>query len=446
VPRDIINLLIVNSQLITDNNVYIIPLLSFFSVIGPGVYRKNVSNLPAQGQKCCFGRSKAVSPTVLRYTLGPDKTCDPSLLSTTYPINKDYPMRDSLTKPETTSELQPTVADSPAEPETTSESQIIRTAGNLFRRAFAIPEVGVFLPLLGFILIFYLINPGFLNPDNMAAMVRAMSFIGVAALGQTLLLISGAFDLSVGSVAGLGAIVCSALMVRLHWSIPAAVLGGLATGAVIGLANSFFVLKLSVPPFIATLGMLYIAKGIDYLISKGYTIYPLPDIVNKFGTAEPFNTSWSFIIFVILAVIAAFVVSKTSYGRKLYAVGGNPEVARLAGISPAKIQLSGFVLSGMCASLAGMLLMARIVIGSPTIGMGWELNVIAGVVIGGVSLFGGSGSIPGAVIGLLIMQVVTNGLVVVKVDPYWQTVAIGLLMITAVAIDVLRRKSKTASL
>ncbi len=338
------------------------------------------------------------------------------------------------------------MTDSFVKPETISERQTSQTTGNLFRRVFAIPEVGVLLPLVGFIVIFYLINPAFLNPDNLAAMVRAMSFIGVIALGQTFLLISGAFDLSVGSVAGLSAIVCSALMVRYHWSIPAAILGGLATGAVTGLINSFAVLKLGVPAFITTLGMLNIAKGVDYLISKGYTIYPLPDAVNQFGTAEPFNTSWSFVIFVIMAVIFAFVLARTSYGRKLYAVGGNPEVARLAGISPAKIQLSGFVLVGMCASLSGMLLMARIVTGSPTIGFGWELNVIAGVVIGGVSLFGGSGSIPGAIIGLTIMQVVTNGLVVAKMDPYWQTVAIGLIMIVAVAIDILRRKSKTVSL
>jgi ribose transport system permease protein len=191
--------------------------------------------------------------------------------------------------------------------------------------------------------------------------------------------------------------------------------------------------------------MMKIAQGITMLISKGYTIYPLPEVINEFGTAEPLNISWSFVIFIVLALVAAFVLSKTTYGRKLYAVGGNPEVARLAGINPALIQLSGFVIVGMCASLGGMLLMARIVTGNPTIGLGWELNVIAGVVIGGVSLFGGSGSIPGAVIGLLIMQVVTNGLVVVKVDPYWQTAAVGIIMIAAVAVDILRRKSKTAA-
>ena len=338
------------------------------------------------------------------------------------------------------------MTDSLIKQETTSRPQNSRTFRNFVRRVFAIPEVGVLIPLLGFVLVFYLINPAFLNPDNIAAMVRAMSFIGVIAMGQTFLMISGAFDLSVGSVAGLGAVVCSALMVWYHWSIAAAILAGLAAGAAIGLINSFVVLKMGVPAFIATLGMLYIAKGISYLITKGYTIYPLPDAVNNFGTAEPLNTSWSFIIFVIMAVIFGIVLAKTAYGRKLYVVGGNPEVARLAGISPAKIQLSGFVLSGMCSTLAGMLLMARIVTGNPTIGLGWELNVIAGVVIGGVSLFGGSGSILGAVIGLSIMGVVNNGLVVSKLDPYWQTVAIGVIMIVAVAIDIIRRKSKTVSL
>jgi ribose transport system permease protein len=339
------------------------------------------------------------------------------------------------------SSMEESITTNPPEIEATKP----RIVSNLFRRMFAVPEVGVLIPLLGFVIIFYALNPIFLTPANVTTMLRAMSFVGVIAIGQTLLMISGAFDLSVGSTAGLGAIICSYAMVRLELPIPAAVMAGLGVGALIGLVNSFSVLKLGVPPFIATLGMLYIAKGVTFLISKGYTIYPLPEAVKTFGTAEPFSTSWSFVIFVILAIIAHIVLSRTTYGRKLYAVGGNPEVARLAGISPAKIQLAGFVLVGMCASLGGMLLMARIVTGNPTIGLGWELNVIAAVVIGGVSLFGGAGSIPGAVLGLLIMQVVTNGLVVINVDPYWQTVSVGLIMIIAVAIDILRRKSKMAS-
>jgi ribose transport system permease protein len=328
---------------------------------------------------------------------------------------------------------------------TKPKDTVSRTLGNFLRRIFAIPEVGVLVPLLLFIGIFYALNPTFLSPMSITTMLRAMSFVGIIGIGQTLLLISGAFDLSVGSTAGLAAIVFSYAMVKMNLPIPVAVLAGVGTGVMVGLANSFSVLKLGVPPFIATLGMLYIAKGITFLISKGYTIYPFPEVLQRFGPAEPFGTSWSFIIFVVLAVIAHLVLSKTTYGRKLYAVGGNPEVARLAGISPSTIQLSGFVITAVGAALAGMLLSARIVTGNPTIGLGWELNVIAGVVIGGVSLFGGSGSIPGAVIGLLIMQVVTSGLVVAGVDPYWQTVAVGVIMIAAVAIDILRRRSKIAA-
>lgn len=316
---------------------------------------------------------------------------------------------------------------------------------SLSQRLLAMPEVGVLIPLVGFILLFTLIKPSFLSPDNIATMLRTMSFVGIIALGQTFLMISGAFDLSVGSTAGLAAIVCSYAMVNLHLPIPVAILVGLASGAVVGLANSFSVLRLRVPPFIATLGMLYIAKGITFLISKGYTIYPLPEAINQFGTAEPLNTSWSFIIFVMLALIASFVLNRTTYGRKLYAVGGNAEVARLAGINPALLQMSGFILTGTLAALAGILLMARLVTGNPTIGLGWELNVIAAVVIGGVSLFGGAGSIAGTVIGLMIIQVVTNGLVVINIDPYWQTVAIGVIIIAAVTIDILRRQRKLSA-
>lgn len=326
-----------------------------------------------------------------------------------------------------------------------SKTSPLISTKNIMYRVFAVPEIGVLIPLVIFVLVFYWLNPAFLSGASIATMLRAMSFTGVIALGQTLLLISGAFDLSVGSTAGLAAIVSSYAMVTLELPVPLAILLGLGTGVLVGLINSFSVLKLKVPPFIATLGMLYIAKGIAFLISKGYTIYPLPEIVGQFGTAEPFGTSWSLIIFVVLAIIAHFVLKKTTYGRKLYVVGGNPEVARLAGINPALIQLSGFVICGASAALGGMLMMSRIVTGNPTIGLGWELNVIAAVVIGGVSLFGGAGSIMGAVIGLLIMQVVTSGLVVIGVDPYWQTVSIGVIMIVAVAIDVLRRNAKTAS-
>jgi ribose transport system permease protein len=191
--------------------------------------------------------------------------------------------------------------------------------------------------------------------------------------------------------------------------------------------------------------MLNIAKGINYLIDKGYSIYPLPQPISDFGLASPLGISWSFFIFIVLAVIFDQILRRSVHGRTLYVVGGNKEVANLAGISPKLVKASGFVLVGAMSGLGGILLMSRIITGNPTIGAGWELNVISAVVIGGVSLFGGSGTIAGAVIGLMIMQAVSTGLVVIGVDPYWQTVAIGSIMILAVAIDLLRRRAKTAS-
>jgi ribose transport system permease protein len=321
-------------------------------------------------------------------------------------------------------------------------SAVIKDIG---RRVFAVPEIGVLIPLVLLIVFFQILNPIFLSPKSMANMLRALSFVGIIALGQTFLMISGEFDLSVGSTAGLCAIVCSHLMANMGWGIAPAIVAGLLTGAVVGLVNSFVVLKMGVPAFIATLGMLYMAKGINYLISKGYSIYPLPEPVNQFGVSQPGGISWSFFVFIVLAIIFDQILRRTIHGRKLYAVGGNKEVANLAGISVNLIKTSGFVLVGVMAGLAGILLMSRIVTGQPTIGLGWELNVVAAVVIGGVSLWGGVGTIAGAVIGLLIMQVVNTGLIIIGVDPYWQTVAVGAIMILAVFLDLLRRKAKLSS-
>jgi ribose transport system permease protein len=326
-----------------------------------------------------------------------------------------------------------------------TKSSVMTVIKDFGRRIFTIPELGVLLPLLLFIAFFYILNPVFLSPKSMANMLRALSFVGIIALGQTFLMISGEFDLSVGSTAGLCAIVCSHLMANMGWGIAPAIVAGLLTGAVVGLVNSFVVLKMGVPAFIATLGMLYMARGVNYLISKGYSIYPLPEPINEFGVSQPGGISWSFFVFIVLAIIFDQVLRRTVHGRKLYAVGGNKEVASLAGINVNIIKTSGFVLVGVMAGLAGILLMSRIVTGQPTIGLGWELNVIAAVVIGGVSLWGGVGTVAGAVIGLLIMQVVNTGLIIISVDPYWQTVAVGAIMILAVFLDLLRRRAKISS-
>lgn len=310
------------------------------------------------------------------------------------------------------------------------------------RRVLAIPEVGVLLPLIVLTAFFYHLNPVVLGADNISSMLRAMAFVGVVAVGMTLLMIAGEIDLSVGSVAGLCAVVGSYLMVNQHWSVAAAILAALGTGALIGLINGLLVVKIGIPAFITTLGMLYIARGGSLLISKGYPIYPLPDAVKNFGAADTFGTSSSFVIFIALVIVADIFLRHMVVGRMVYATGGNREAARLAGVNTALVKIACFVLTGMLAALGGLLIMARFNVGRAETGTGWELEVIAAVVIGGVSLFGGSGSVIGTLCGLLIMQIVRNGLVISGVNTNWQTVALGVIMIAAVGVDLLRRKAR----
>jgi ribose transport system permease protein len=310
------------------------------------------------------------------------------------------------------------------------------------RRILAIPEVGILLPLVIAIGVFLCVDRSFLSPNSMAAMLRAVAFIGIIAVAQTWLIVVGEIDLSVGSVAGLSAVVAAWMMKHAGWPAELGLVVGLATGALAGLCNGLIAVRLGIPAFIATLGMLYIARGLNYLLCKGYPIYPLPEKVSAFGRAEPFGVSWAFVILVGVVAVGDFCLRKTVFGRQVLATGGNAEVARIAGINTQAVKIICYVQTGMMAALAGMLLMAQLNVGQPEIGTGWELDVIASVVIGGVSLFGGVGTVAGTFLGLLIMQVVRSGLVVSGVNTHWQTVAVGVIMIGAVGLDLLRRRAK----
>jgi len=312
----------------------------------------------------------------------------------------------------------------------------------LAKRILSVPETGIIIPLVAFALIFWSIDHTFLSTSSMSAMLRAVAFIGVIAVGQTWLMVSGEIDLSVGSVAGLGAIVAAWVMKEAHWPLAAGLLAGLGTGALAGLINGLVAVRLGIPAFIATLGMLYIARGLNYLLCQGYPIYPLPAPLVAFGKAEPWGVSWAFVVLVAIIVAGDFCLRKTVFGRKVLATGGNAEVAKIAGINTARVKIGCYVMTGTLAALGGILVMAQLNVGQPEIGTGWELDVIASVVIGGVSLFGGMGTVTGTFLGLLIMQVVRSGLVVSGVSTHWQTVAVGVIMIAAVGADLLRRRTK----
>jgi len=315
------------------------------------------------------------------------------------------------------------------------------------RRALAavlsVPEVGVLIPLIAFTGLFAAINPALLSPDSISPMLKAVAFIGVIAIGEAMLLVSGELDLGVGSVAGLCGMVAGTLMAVYHWPLVAALLASLLVGALVGAVNGVITSWIGVPAFITTLGMLWIANGVNYLICHGVPLSKdLSPALIRFGDAEPLGVSWAFWIFVIAAAIGELVMRFTTFGRMIYATGGNAEVARMAGINTRLIKLACFIITGVLAAVAGILTMAQFGVAQPETGKGWELFVIAGVVIGGISLFGGGGSVLGAFLGLLLMQVIQSGLTMTGRDPNWQTVALGGILIAAVAFDVLRRRIK----
>ncbi len=305
----------------------------------------------------------------------------------------------------------------------------------------AIGEFGVLCALLVSVVLFWSLEPAFLSERNVRAILSIVSFVGIIAIGQITLLICGEFDLSVGSVAGLAAVISAKLMTAAALPVPLALLGGVCAGALIGLVNGWVVVRLRVPAFIQTLGMLFIGQGLIQVVTHGYPVYPLPALIGEIGQAQAFlGFGWSVVFFAVLAFCADFTLRRTTLGRNGYAVGGNAEVARLVGIDTTRYKIGAFVLVGTLSAVAGLFVMADLASGTTSIGGGWELTVIAGVVVGGVSLFGGTGSVAGGLIGMLLLQVVQSGLVISGVSANWQQIAVGVIMVIAVGLDVLRRR------
>jgi ribose transport system permease protein len=316
-----------------------------------------------------------------------------------------------------------------------------RRALRLVGRATAVSEAGVIGALVVLVVVFQSLDSAFLSSADIRAILAAVSFVGIIAVGQTILLVAGEFDLSVGSTAGLSAIVSAWMVTDGGTPLAVGIAAGVATGLLIGLINGIAVVRFGIPAFIATLGMLYTAQGLTNLITNGDPIYPLPDTISNVGQATPlFGLGWSVWAMLALLIVGDVVLRRTTIGRNLYATGGNPDVAQLVGINTGLYKLICFVIVGGLSSVAGLFVMGSLGTGSPTIGGGWELIVIAGVVVGGVSLFGGVGTVLAGLIGMLLLQVVQSGLVVVGVSANWQTVAVGVIMVLAVGLDLVRRR------
>jgi ribose/xylose/arabinose/galactoside ABC-type transport system permease subunit len=282
-------------------------------------------------------------------------------------------------------------------------------------------------------------SPYFLSVSNFLNILLATTTIGVLAIAATLILSSAGLDLSIGSVMALSGVVGAYLCVvaELPWFM--AIVGALGTGALAGFVNGFLVTRTQIPAFIVTLGMLGIARGLSFIIApNGGAIYGLPSIVVYLGQGRPLGIPSPVIILAIVAIAAHYLLAYSRFGRHTLAMGDNENAARATGIPVERLRLKLYTISGLLAGLAGLIFMARVNAGDPVAGITYELAAITAAIIGGTSLFGGKGSILGAMIGALIMGVLQNGLNLLGVQSYYQQVAIGAVLILAVWIDQLQ--------
>lgn len=292
----------------------------------------------------------------------------------------------------------------------------------------------------------------FLTLDNIWNILRQTSVNLCLSIGMTLVILGGGIDLSVGAVLGLASAIAAGLLahgvalpalgVRLEFTAAGAIVAALVTGAAAGWCNGFAIVRFRLPPFVATLGMMSIARGLTLLWTGGFPITSLGASFGAIGTGSLLGMPVPVWIMLALTAVFAVVTQRTPFGRHLYAVGGNERAARLTGLRVARLKLAVYTLAGALAGVAGLILTARLDSAQPNAGLGYELDSIAAVVIGGTSLSGGRGTIGGTLLGCLIIGVLNSGLFLLNVSPFWQQVIKGVVILLAVAIDKLNDRTE----
>jgi len=308
----------------------------------------------------------------------------------------------------------------------------------ILNKATSFREFGVIIAMFILILFFSITSDIFLSTNNLLNITRQVSVISLVAMGMTFVIITGGIDLSVGSIISFVGIATTSIMKDFNAPIGVAILFGLLFGAVIGAINGTLIAYVKMPAFITTMGMMTILRGIGYIYTKGYPIYDLPQNFRRIGQGYLGKIPIPTIILLLVAIIAFILLRKSLFGRHILAIGGNAEAAKIAGIKVRRDTLMVYVISGIISSIAAVLMASRIGSGLPTIGIGYELDAIAAVVIGGAAMTGGSGTILGTILGSIILGVLSNGLSLLDVDSYVMSVISGFVVILAVFIDRLR--------
>jgi ribose/xylose/arabinose/galactoside ABC-type transport system permease subunit len=265
------------------------------------------------------------------------------------------------------------------------------------------------------------------------------------AVGMTFVILTAGIDLSVGGIIAFSGVLGAIALTRWSVGVAGAIAVGLAAGMAAGAANGLMITRFNIPPFIATLAMWLITGytgGIAFLLNDGRPVWNLPDRFVNFFIKPVFGVQPIVPLIAAAVVVGHLVLARTRFGRNIYAVGGNEEAARLSGINVRQVKLLAYVISGACAGLTAMVMAARLRSGAPTTGPGSELDAIAAVVVGGTSLFGGKGSMPGTLVGILILSALNNGLQMLGISSYWQPVFRGSVIVLAVLIDQLTKRAR----
>ena len=328
------------------------------------------------------------------------------------------------------------------------ETQVAQPQRRSLLRSDAMQRLLAFGALILLFVVFSIASPYFLQFDNIIGIFLATAVNGLLALGVTFVIITAGIDLSIGTVMTLSAVMAGVFITMWRLPVPLGILAGLGTGALCGLVNGVIIAKLKMAPFVATLGMLYVAKGLSLVFSGLKPVYfddtPAYRAISMgsiTGAIIPgLEIPNAVLVLFGAAIVASLILTKTVLGRYTFALGSNEEATRLSGVNVDRWKIAVYTLGGLFAGLAGIVISARINSAQPSLGQGYELDAIAAAVIGGTSLSGGEGTILGTVIGAFIISTLSNGLRILSVPQEWQTVVTGVILILAVYLDIIRRR------